>query len=80
MKTVLTSCWTAARRAVALWKMRSIEINLDAMTELYPKIEDMTTRLEMHRAIRVASKALAAARAEYQSFLPPGDRRVWDLA
>jgi len=80
MKTLIRNTLTAARRSAAYWSMRSLEINLASMREIYPAIEDMETRRDMHRAMRNASEALATARAEYQQFDQPGVRRVWDLA
>lgn len=80
MKTFISNASTAVRRSAAYWRMRSLEINLAAMREIYPSIEDMETRRDMHRAMRNASTALAAARADYRQFDQPGFRRVWDLA
>lgn len=80
MKTLIRNTLTAARRSAAYWRMRSLEINLASMREIYPAIEDMETRRDMHRAMRNASEALASARADYQQFDQPGVRRVWDLA
>ena len=80
MKTFIRNALIAARRSAAYWRMRSLEINLESMREIYPAIADMETRRDMHRAIRNTSEALATARAEYQQFDQPGVRRVWDLA
>jgi len=80
MKTFIRNMLTAARRSAVYWRMRSLEINLASMREIYPAIQDMETRRDMHRAMRNASEALASARADYQQFDQPGVRRVWDLA
>ena len=80
MKTFISNALTAVRRSAAYWRMRSLEINLSSMQEIYPAIEDMETRRDMHRAMRNTSEALASARAEYKQFDQPGVRRVWDLA
>ena len=80
MKTVTGNTLTALRRYAAYWRMRSIEINLASMREIYPAIADQETRRDMHRAMRNASEALASARADYQQFDQPGVRRVWDIA
>lgn len=80
MKTFISNTLTAVRRSAAYWRMRSLEINLASMREIYPAIEDMETRRDMHRAMRSASEALATARSDYKQFDQPGVRRVWDLA
>ena len=80
MITLVRNMLTVVRRSAAYWRMRSLEITLDAMREIYPSIEDMETRRNMYRAMRNASEALASARADYQQFDQPGVRRVWDMA
>ena len=80
MKTAIKTALTAARRWLAWYRMRSVEINLAGMVETYPHVKCQDTRRGMELAIRRASKELCRARAEYQAFLPPGERIVWEVA
>lgn len=80
MKTRTFRLLTAARRALAYWRMRSIEINLAGAIEALPHIKDPDTLEHMRLAIKVTSKALCRARAEYQALLQPGQRLTWRLA
>lgn len=80
MKTAIKSALTAARRAVAYWQMRSIEINLAAAIDVLPHINDTDTREHMQLSIKRMSRDLCRARGHYQSFLPPGQRRIWRFA
>lgn len=71
---------TLILRAIAWHKMRSIEINLAGAIDTLPYIRDPDTLEHMRLAIKRMSKELCRARAHYQSFLPPGDRHVWEVA
>lgn len=76
MKTILT----LIRRAIAWHQMRSIEINLAVAIDCLPYIRDEDTLQHMRLAIKRMSKELCKARGHYQSFLPPGDRHIWEVA
>lgn len=71
---------TLILRAIAWYQMRSIEINLAGAVDSLPYIRDPDTIEHMRLAIKRMSKELCRARARYQSFLPPGDRHVWEVA
>lgn len=71
---------TLILRAIAYFQMRSIEINLAGAVDSLPYIRDPDTLEHMRLAIKRMSKELCRARARYQSFLPPGDRHVWEVA
>lgn len=70
----------AIKRAVAWYQMRSIEINLAGAIDSLPHIRDKDTIEHKRLAIKRMSKQLCHARAHYQSFLPPGERHVWEVA
>lgn len=80
MKTALKTASTAIRRWLALYRMRSIEINLDGALEALPYIRCEITRDRMQIAIREMRIALCRARADYIALLPAGQRLVWDIA
>lgn len=71
---------TLILRAIAWYQMRSIEINLAGAVDSLPYIRDPDTIEHMRLAIKRMSKELCRARARYQSFLPPGDRHVLEVA
>ena len=70
---------TALRRAVAWFVMRSIEARMADISEALETVRDELTREDMFRAMRRLHAELARARAEYQSFLPPGERITWSF-
>lgn len=80
MKSALKSASTAILRALAWYRMRSIEINLSGAVEALPHVRDPDTVAAMQLAIRAMSKELCRARSHYTSFLPPGRRIVWESA
>ena len=71
---------TLILRAIAWYQMRSIEINLAGAVDSLPYIRDPDTIEHTRLAIKRMSKELCRARARYQSFLPPGDRHVLEVA
>lgn len=91
MKTALKTASTATARAAkaigsplrrwfAWHQMRSVEIALhDAYTTL-DFIADNETRALMQANIRILSRELCRTRSHYQSFLPAGQRIVFDHA
>lgn len=91
MKTALKTASTATRRVAkaisttlrrwAAWhKMRCVEIALhDAYTNL-EWIDDMEVRGVALANITLLSRELCRTRAEYQAFLQPGERIVWDFS
>lgn len=80
MKHAFKTASTAVLRGVAYWKMRSVEINLAGAVDTLPYIKDADTLDAMRLSIRMMSKELCRARANYQRFLPPGERHTWDVA
>ena len=80
MKTALKTASTAIKRWLAWYRMRSVEINLSNMIDAHQQVRCEDTRAAMSIAIKRASKELCRARAEYQSYLQPGQRIVWDIA
>jgi len=80
MKTAIKTASTAIRRWLALYRMRSIEINLCGAYDTLPMVRDELTRQRMQLAIREMSLALCKARADYIALLPAGQRVVLDIA
>jgi len=80
MKSALKTASTALKRWLALYRRRSIEINLSGAIDTLPLVRDPLTRERMQLAIREMSLALCKARAEYTALLPAGQRIVWDIA
>ena len=80
MKSATKTASTALKRWLAHYRMRCIEIHLAGMVETLPHVRCVETRLAMQSAIRLACRELCRARAEYQSYLPPGKRIVWEVA
>lgn len=70
----------AVLRSVAGFQMRSLETTLQGQLDAIHDIADAPTKAAMRASIRQLRKDLAKARAKYQSLLPVGDRRVWNLA
>jgi len=67
-------------RSVAKFQMRSLEISLQGKLDTLPYVTDEATLASMRVTIRQLQKDLAKARSRYQSFLPVGDRFVWEVA
>lgn len=80
MKSALRTASTAIKRWLALYRMRSIEINLSGAYDTLPLVRDPLTRERMQLAIREMSLALCKARADYIALLPAGQRVVFDIA
>lgn len=80
MKNSLKNLLTVAFRWIAWFQMRSVEINLAGAINSLPYIKDADTLAAMRLSIKMMSKELCKARAHYQSFLPPGERHVWEVA
>lgn len=80
MKTAIKTALTAIKRWLALYRMRSIEINLAGAIDTLPLVRDQLTRERMQISIREMSLALCKARADYTALLPAGQRIVWDIA
>ncbi|MGI9142252.1 MAG: hypothetical protein ACR2IJ_03575 [Fluviibacter sp.] len=80
MKNTLKTALTAIKRWAAYYRMRSIEIHLAGMVETYALVKCQDTRAAMRVSIKMTSKELCKARAEYQACLQPGQRIVWDFA
>lgn len=70
----------ALRRALALSKVRALEIQLDGMNEAMQCVRCNETRLAISLARIKVRRELTGARANYIKLLPPGDRRTWSVA
>lgn len=84
MKTTLKTASTATarffKRQLAWYKMRAIEINLADACNTLEYISDADTHALAQANIRILSRELCRARADYQAMLPPGQRLVFDHA
>lgn len=70
----------ALRRALALRRIRSLEIQLDGMNESMQIVECPQTRLAISQARINLRRDLTQARATYLALFPPGVRRTWSTA
>lgn len=70
----------AARRAIARYKIRSLEIELQGQTDAIAAVRDMDLNARISAARRITRRDLAKARADYIAMLPPGERRTWSAA
>lgn len=77
MKTVLTSCWTAARRAALRFQMRSLENHIDCCDECLECVRDPVAALRIRTSRALSCRELARVRAEYNATFQPGVRKVW---
>ena len=70
----------AARRWALHFQMRSLEIQIDGMTECLDCVGDplLVGRIQIARS--VARRELAKVRANYNATLPPGSRATWRMA
>lgn len=68
------------RRTLALYKVRSLEIQLDGMNQAMQTVTCNETRLAISVARITVRRELAEARANYIKLLPPGQRRTWRAA
>jgi len=84
MKTALKTASTAIVRTLKRWiawhKMRAVEIALADAYSMLDYISDLDTVDIAQANIRLLSRELCRTRAEYQSFLQPGQRIVFDIA
>lgn len=69
-----------ARRALAAFRVRRIEISLQDKLDLIPDVHDTATRAAMHESIKQLRRDLAKARSQYSELLPVGKRAIWKLA
>jgi hypothetical protein len=90
MKTTLKTASTATVRAIkaigttlrrwwAWHQMRSVEIALHDAYVTLDLISDPDVWCAAQANIRLLSRELCRTRAHYQSFLPNGQRIVWDI-
>ncbi len=70
----------AVLRSVAKFQMRSLEISLQGKLDTIPYVTDEATLACMRTSIRQLQIDLAKARSRYQSFLPAGERFIWEVA
>lgn len=70
----------ALRRAIALYKVRSLEIQLAGQCEAMQLVECPETRIAISLARIKTSAALLQARQRYIGLLPPGNRPIWKTA
>lgn len=80
MKSALKTAANTILRGAAYWQMRSVEINLAGAIDTLPYVKDADTLDAMRLSIRRMSKELCRRRAQYQRFLPPGQRHTWEVA
>lgn len=76
MRCLINAC----RRALALSRVRALEIQLDGMNETMQTVACSETRLAISVARITVRRELAEARAAYIKLLPPGQRRTWSAA
>lgn len=68
------------RRALALFKARSLEIELQGQNDAMQSVSCPETRIAISLARQQTRRALVAARASYLALLPSGNRRTWEVA
>ena len=78
--SALKAIITTLRRWFAWHQMRSVEIALHDAYRLTDHISDADTYALALANIRIISRELCRTRAHYQSFLPAGQRIVWEHA
>lgn len=77
MKTAILN---AIRRAAALFRIRSLEIQLDGQNKAMQSDLDEETRIAISLARVHTRRQLAKERGDYLSMLPAGERRTWRTA
>lgn len=80
MKSPLKTALTALKRWFAWHQMRAVERALNDAYDTLDYITDADAYCAAQANIRLLSKELCRTRAHYQSFLPAGQRIVWDIA
>lgn len=75
-----TSILNAIHRAVAAFRVRSLEIQLHGQNEALQSVRCPDTRCAITLARIQTRRELAQARAEYVALLPAGERRTWSAA
>ena len=69
----------AIRRAIALFRIRSLEIQAQAQSDAIASVSDGDLYQDISAARRITSKELASARANYTALLPVGQRKTWSI-
>lgn len=83
VKTILSAAKRAdhvIRHGAAWCQMRALEKSLQGKLDTIPYVSDEPTLAAMHASIQQLQIDLAAARSHYSSFLPAGQRVVWEVA
>ena len=75
-----TNILAVIRRAVALFRIRSLEIQLDGQNQAMQCDLDEETRIAISLARVHTRRQLAKERGNYLSMLPVGERRTWRAA
>lgn len=69
-----------ARRALAAYRVRQLEIRLHDLKLILAELQHYESRYYMQRQIETVRQDLVAARGDYNALLPPGQRRTWRIA
>ena len=69
-----------ARRWALHFQMRSLEIQIDGMSECLDCVRDPLIASRIQIARSVARRELAGVRSRYNETLPPGSRATWRMA
>lgn len=70
----------ALRRAYARMKILALEIQLHDLTAAMRDENSQESLFALSLARQQTRRALAKARGDYNSALPPGERRTWSAA
>lgn len=68
------------RRAIAVFRVRSLEIQLDGHVTALDQVRDPSTQIDIINSKRATQHELLAARRTYLGLFPPGVRKTWDRA
>lgn len=69
-----------ARRALALYRVRALEITLQGQIDARLDVRSAIERAALEESIKQLRRDLAKARANYSGLLPIGKRTVWSMA
>ena len=68
------------QRALALYDIHCLEIQLHDQTKALQQVISITTYRDIFRARATTQRDLLKARQHYTNLLPPGERRTWRTA
>jgi hypothetical protein len=80
MKSALFFALTAARRAMLMFQIRSLEVTIYGQEECLACVTDPMLNARILVARSTARRELARVRAAYNATLPVGQRRTWSMA